>query len=242
MKADPASQRRLLELQAVDTAIAHLEQRVQALPVLKTLAELAARRQTNQDDLVAAETELSDAELARAKAEADIVPVKERLARNEKRVHDGTLDAKALTSMLDEIEHLKGRIITLEDQELEAMEAHEAAEAKLALVRASTGSLDGEIQAAVAERDAAVAEARVEMKGHRAKRQGIVDMLPADLVALYDKARARYHGIGAAELRGRRCTGCGLEATMADYNRYLAAPADEVLRCAECERLLIRTA
>jgi len=71
MKADPASQRRLLELQTVDTAIAHLEQRVQALPVRKTLAELAERRKTSQDELVAAETELSDAELARAKAEAE---------------------------------------------------------------------------------------------------------------------------------------------------------------------------
>ncbi|MDR1808273.1 MAG: hypothetical protein LBR33_10250 [Propionibacteriaceae bacterium] len=31
-----------------------------------------------------------------------------------------------------------------------------------------------------------------------------------------------------------------MEATTADYNRYVAAPPDEVLRCTECERILVR--
>jgi predicted nucleic acid-binding Zn-ribbon protein len=42
-------------------------------------------------------------------------------------------------------------------------------------------------------------------------------------------------------LKGRRCTGCGLEANPSDYEHYLAAAADEVLRCEECDRILVRT-
>ena len=49
-------------------------------------------------------------------------------------------------------------------------------------------------------------------------------------------------GVGAALLRRGRCTGCQLEATAADLVRYRAAAADEVLRCEECNRILVRTA
>ncbi|MDR0990950.1 MAG: nucleic acid-binding protein, partial [Propionibacteriaceae bacterium] len=132
MKADPAVQRQLLDLQAVDTAIAQLEQRVQTLPVHQTIETLAGQHRSSQDNVIAARTAVSDAAAARDKAEADVGPVKDRLARNERRVKDGTLDAKALTGMIDEIEHLKTRIVTLEDLELEAMEAYEAAETALA--------------------------------------------------------------------------------------------------------------
>jgi len=240
MKADPQSQRRLLDLQAVDSAIDQLEQRVVTLPVHATITDLAQRRQAGRDALVAARTRRSDAEATRAKAEADVVPVKERLQRNQKRVQDGTLEAKALTAMIDEIAHLKTRVATLEDQELDAMEALEQAEAAVSAAEESLAGVEAELTAAVAERDSTLARARGEMAELRARRAELAGPLPADLVGLYDKVRARYHGVGAASLQGRRCLGCGLEATTADFNSYTAAPADEVVRCTECQRLLVR--
>jgi hypothetical protein len=63
-----------------------------------------------------------------------------------------------------------------------------------------------------------------------------------DLVALYEKIRASSDGIGAAALRHRRCEGCNLELNQVDINRFTAAAEDEVLRCEECRRILIRTA
>ena len=49
-------------------------------------------------------------------------------------------------------------------------------------------------------------------------------------------------GVGAAELRQRRCTGCQLEVNAADLRAFAAAAEDEVLRCEECSRILVRTA
>jgi predicted nucleic acid-binding Zn-ribbon protein len=48
-------------------------------------------------------------------------------------------------------------------------------------------------------------------------------------------------GVGAAELRQRRCTGCQLEINAAELREFAAAAEDEVLRCEECGRILIRT-
>ena len=61
-------------------------------------------------------------------------------------------------------------------------------------------------------------------------------------LALYDRIRAQKGGVGAAVLRQRRCGGCSLELTAADLGTIAKAPADEVVRCEECQRILVRTA
>ena len=48
--------------------------------------------------------------------------------------------------------------------------------------------------------------------------------------------------MGAAALVQRRCSGCQLQVNAADLVRYRHASPDEVLRCEECNRILVRTA
>src|SRR5664279_1731390 len=242
MKADPGAQRRLLDLQAVDTAIGQLDHRVKILPEHAMLAERQTRRQALGQQLVAADTALSDATAAQTKAEADLAPVRERLARDERTVDGGTLtDPKTIRSMIDEIAHLKTRISTLEDEELELMEAVETAQAERARVMADRTAIEDEMRALIAKRDAAVGDLQADLADRRSVRTTLIAEIPSPLVDVYEKVRSRAAGVGAATLQGRRCTGCGLEANPSDYERYLGAAADEVLRCEECDRILVRT-
>jgi predicted nucleic acid-binding Zn-ribbon protein len=39
----------------------------------------------------------------------------------------------------------------------------------------------------------------------------------------------------------RQCQGCQLELNAAELREIAAAPEDEVLRCEECQRILVRT-
>jgi hypothetical protein len=48
--------------------------------------------------------------------------------------------------------------------------------------------------------------------------------------------------VGAALLRGGRCGGCRLELSGSERARVKAAPPDEVMRCEECRRIMVRTA
>jgi predicted nucleic acid-binding Zn-ribbon protein len=66
--------------------------------------------------------------------------------------------------------------------------------------------------------------------------------VPADLIALYERLRAANAGIGAAALRARKCGGCRIELYGTELVRAREAAEDEVLRCEECGRILIRTA
>lgn len=243
MKADPTAQLRLLDLQAEDTAIAQLEHRRRSLPEHAALAEARTARARLGEDLVAARTRVGDLQLDMDKAESDLVPVRERQARDQQRVDAGTVtDPKQLGAMLDEIAHLARRISDLEDIELEVMEQLEAATAEEGQKATALSELEDSMRALIASRDAQVAELDAQLALHQGKRDGIALEIPNDLLALYDRIRARAGGLGAAELKGRRCGGCQIEATASALTAYAAAAKDEVLRCEECERVLVRTA
>lgn len=243
MKADPAAQLRLLDLQAEDTAIAQLEHRRRGLPEHAQLAEARMKRAKLTEQTVAAQTEVADLQLEVEKAEADLVPVRERRARDQQRVDAGTLtDPKQLNAMIDEIAHLGKRISDLEDIELEVMERLEGATSARDESAAELAQLEDSMRAAIASRDAQLAEIDAERNIHQERRDQLAAGLPEALVGLYDRIRTRSGGLGAAALVGRRCSGCQLEATPIALTGYTSAPADEVIRCEECERILVRKA
>jgi predicted nucleic acid-binding Zn-ribbon protein len=243
IKADKGAQLRLLDLQALDSELAQLEHRRRTLPEHAEIAALRAARTAVAANIVAADTAVRDLEGDQARAEADLEPVRERLSRNQRRIADGTVpDPKALSSMVDEVEHIKRRIGDLEDAELEIMEQLEAANSTRARLGDEASELDGRLSDAAARRDQALASIDADVAERRAERVKLAPLIPADLLALYAKIGASHGGVGAAELRQRRCTGCQLEVNIAELQEFAAAADDEVLRCEECSRILIRTA
>jgi predicted nucleic acid-binding Zn-ribbon protein len=60
-------------------------------------------------------------------------------------------------------------------------------------------------------------------------------------MALYDRLRNSKGGVGAAALRARECGGCRLSLDNAELAVIRKAPSDEVIRCEECQRILVRT-
>jgi uncharacterized protein len=243
IRADKSAQLRLLDLQTVDTTLAQLNHRRHTLPQHATISKLRAERAALASDLVAADTGVSDLEMEQAKAETDLEPVRERLSRNQTRITNGAVaDPKALSSMVEEVDHLKKRISDLEDAELDVLEQLDAAVASHETLRARAERIDTDLAEAIADRDRQLANLNAEMDGLRKQRTEIAPLIPSDLLALYDRIGASHGGVAAAELRARRCTGCQLEVNAADLRAFSAAAEDEVLRCEECGRILIRTA
>ena len=243
MQAAATAQSRLLELQSVDTAVAQLEHRKRSLPELAQIAARQVVRRRQGEELIAANTTVSDLELDLEKAESDLVPVRERLARDQQRVNDGSVtDPKQLNALLDEIQHLKRRINALEDDELEVMERLEAATGLRDELAAARASGEGELRALLVARDAHFAELDVQLSQQREVRSAIAAELPSDLVTLYERIGSKNGGTGAAPLLQRRCSGCQLQVNASDLTRFREAAPDQVLRCEECDRILVRTA
>ena len=243
LNADPAAQARLLDLQADDTRLSQIAHRRRTLPEAQSLAELDTRIQRNADELVAAETIASDLAGELDRAEADVEVVRERSRRDQGLLDSGTIgDPKQLQSLQHEMQSLARRQSELEDVELEIMERVEGARAAVAHLQTEGARLETE-RAIVAETvDRLMGELASEQAGVEADRADVAAQIPADLLTLYEKIRADHGGVGAAHLHRGSCQGCRLELPPHELERIRAAAADEVMRCEECRRILVRTA
>ena len=241
MKADPFVQLRLLDLQALDTALDQLAHKRKTLPEMAEIArrdELVAAR---HGDLVLAQTSVSDLQRELDKAEADIEQVRVRKARDEERLASGAITApKQLEEMQHEVVTLTKRQSDLEDAELEVMERMEEAQKGLDSLLAEKSEHDEAREAAVAGRDVAWVAIDEEIARTGAERAVVAAEITADLLALYEKVRASEGGVGAGAIERGRCSACHLDLMQNEKAEYRAAPVDEVLRH-ECRRILVRT-
>jgi uncharacterized protein len=242
VKADPKVQLRLLELQTQDAALARLEHRRRTLPELAVIRDADGRLAALRDDAVRAETEVGDLDRALRQLENDVDQVRRRSERDQQRMQSGAVPAKDLESLQHEVETLARRQSDLEDNELEVMERREDAETRAAAVRAEVSAVTDSRATAEQARDAAYGEIDAQTAAATDARAAVVTELPADLLALYEKVRAVSGGVGAAELKARRCEGCRLELAGSELRAARAAAPDEVLRCENCRRILVRTA
>jgi predicted nucleic acid-binding Zn-ribbon protein len=142
--------------------------------------------------------------------------------------------------MAAEVESLKARRSKLEDDVLAAMEEDEPLAAEVAALEAERVAVDGEaerLRAAIAEAEAALA---AEEAGEQSARDEVAAGVPADLLATYDRLRAKLGGVGAARLVGPSCGGCHLTLPATELDRVRHAAPDELVFCDQCGRILVR--
>lgn len=239
MKAPPEAQRRLLDLQAIDTALTQLAHRRRTLPELAEIDKIGREISAMEDERVRAQVAVDDLDRDIARLERDIDQVRTRKDRDKARLDSGGA-LREIEGLQHELASLNRRQTELEDAELELMEKREAADQTLDGVRTRIAEAADRRAAAERRRDDAYAEIDKDREFKASARGPLAADLPADLVTLYDKIRAD-SGLGAALVRAGRCGGCRIEFYGADLARVRNAPADEVLRCEECRRIMVRT-
>ncbi|GAB3068520.1 zinc ribbon domain-containing protein [Micromonospora schwarzwaldensis] len=240
MKADPKVQRRLLDLQAIDTTLAQLAHRRRSLPERAELEALARELSALEDERVRAQVAVDDLDRDIARLEKDVDQVRARKSKDEARLASGNGPARELEALQHELVSLNRRQSDLEDAELEVMEQRETAQGVLDGVERRIAEARERRAATEQRRDDTLAEIAKEEEFKRTSRQPLAGDLPADLVTLYDKIREDT-GMGAALLTGGRCGGCRLELSGADLARIRKADPDDVVRCEECRRIMVRT-
>jgi uncharacterized protein len=243
VKAAPDDQLRLLDLQALDSALDRLKHRRRTLPELEEIESAETRQARLADDVVLIETEDSDLGREQAKIEIDVEQVRTRMQRDQQRLDAGQVGSpRELENLQHEIESLRKRQSDLEDVELEVMEKREVVQGRLDELRREREQATLSLSEAGQRRDTTWAEIDAEADKASTQRAELGTSLPSDLVDLYEKIRAGSAGVGAAALHRGRCEGCHLQLNTTDLNRIREADADEVLRCEECRRILVRTA
>ena len=121
------------------------------------------------------------------------------------------------------------------------MERMESAQLHEKELRTEHDSLASEVAALESKRDGSLAAISGEEIVTREMRGILASQIDEALLAQYTKLSESIGAPGAAALHQRRCQGCRLEINAVDIEKFRAAAADEVLRCEECRRILVRT-
>ena len=230
-------------MQALDTRLDQLAHRRRTLPEHAALAELETELGVLRDQQVEAETEQSDLARELKKAEGDVDQVRARAERDQQRLDAGQVSSpKELEGLQHEITTLGNRQGDLEEVVLDIMERLESSQSRSSELSSQQESAQARVAALTASRDTTTGEIDAETEKLQAQRATQAGSLAEDLVALYEKIREQQGGVGAAELRQRRCGGCRLELNNVEINELRDADPDEVMRCDECRRILVRTA
>lgn len=243
VKASPEAQQRLLELADLDAELTRLEHRRRGLPEHAELEQLEQRDSQLRDAVASLDAEHGDLQRAQAKAEADVDQVRLRIDRDRKRLDEGQVSSpRELENLQSEIGSLGRRQSELEEIVLDIMERRETAQGRREAAVAERAEIAASRDVLTARRDAALAELAEQAGKAADRRAAVASEEPPELLELYQRMREQHGGVGAAALRRGRCEGCHLSLNTVDLNAIRAAEPDEVLRCEECRRILVRTA
>lgn len=235
---DDPTLRRLLDLQAEDTAMARLRDRRGALPEAARLAEIQELLAELEADLDIARKQNDEIGRDQSRLEDQIALIDSKTSREEQRMMSGRVsNPKELAALQAEVAGLQRRRVGIEDQLLEVMVQREGSEAtveKLEVERAHTSSEKTELTATV---ERLTGDIDSELNEHETNRQEVAASIPEDLLALYEKVRSSKHGVGAAALQSGTCAGCHTKLPAIEAERIRKEKG--LQRCDNCRRILV---
>ena len=239
MKAAPDDQALLLDVQRFDNERTRIAHRMTAVRKGDELAAVAARIAALRADLAAATGDAEDAERELARLESDVATAEARVTRDETLLQTAA-NAKNAAGLESELDNLRRRIGELESTELETMERVEVLRARVGDVLAALADADAEHTRLIEHRDAELAALAQEAEAVDASRAAVAARVPGELLALYERQRARY-GFGASLLQGGVSTASGVTLTPSDLAAIRRAAADDVVLCPDSDAILVRT-
>lgn len=241
--ASPAQQRRLLDLQHVDTAIRKLEHRRAHLPEQQALDANADTLARISAEYAAAKERNEHLASRQAQLEREVATIDARRRSEEGRMYSGLITSeKELGALRHELSSLRAKKSDLEDELLEIMEEREGLESLVESLKARHGELTSAVAELTAARDAAAGDIDADLRTRHEERRTVVADVPGNVVAYYDELRARKDGVAVAELQGATCQGCRLQLTPIELEELRDDAERRLPKCPQCDRILVAAA
>ncbi len=225
---------RLQELQVLDSRIAGLERKLEAIPVRiqainDTLRQARAAVEAvrtkldgTRKEIRAKEKDLDYQATQRKKLEAKLYEVKTN---------------KEYSAVLAEIETLKAEKGRMEEEILALMELQERLGRELAEAEARLRPQEAETRAQEAAATEELRALEVDVEGARSEREGVARDVPRDLLAQYTRLLRQRGGLAVALVGSNGiCSGCRVTLTPQRFQEV--RHSTQILVCESCGRFL----
>jgi uncharacterized protein len=231
----------LLEVQRFDTGADQLRHRRVSLPERPELVATHGLRAAAEQRGAKATADRQVLAAGQDRLERDITQARDRIKTVEGTMYGGTVsNPRELQALQDEVGSLQRRVTLLEDEEIAVMEQLEPIDAAISAEAAEVERLGGEIIRLEAAITAAEAEVDVELETNRAAREASAAAVPEPLMVEYEAIRSQSGGVAVAALTAGQCGGCHMRLSSMELDRIKKQPADAVIHCEDCGRLLVR--
>jgi predicted nucleic acid-binding Zn-ribbon protein len=240
VKATPEDQNLLIELQLIDSQITQARAKLNGLPEIEQITAIRARMENTAVELNVVETELADVAIELRRSELDVEQVDDRIKKDENRLNSGTGTPKELEQFQHELVTLAKRKSDLEDSELEILMKHDGVKFRVdELLNDQVGlkQLELELNVRLENAKTDIDKTFLDLA---VSRSVLLPKIDTTLVGLYEKIRQSAYGVGAALLIGNKCDGCHLAINAIELERIKGLEMDEIIRCEECRRILVR--
>ncbi len=225
----------LWKLQETDTALdsrrASLADAGSRLGENEGLIAARARVETLRAVLRTAQAAQKDVDL-----EAD--DLRAKIAAAETKLYGGSIrNPKELADLQADIDQLKRHLSGVEDRDLEALSALEAAEGELRSAQDELAVSESEWRQEQDELSEKVRRLTEEIAAYDEERGERAADIDAELLRMYDRLRFAHQGRALAKLDRSLCTGCRISLPSNVVNR--ARGGASLIQCPNCERILV---
>jgi len=219
-----------LAIEAARAALADIESRLGEAEELVAAREAVVAR---QEEARAAEKRFKEQEFLADEVTRKIEPI-------EKKLYAGSVhNPKELEDLQQDIDSLKRRRSTLDDEALAAMEALEEAQQALRGAQLELEQLERTHGAEQQELQSRKREIEREIAASQARRAEQAPGIDEGLMRLYDRLAATRQGRAVAKVVGGACQGCRISLPTNLVQR--ARASSEIVQCSSCERILYVT-
>ena len=219
-------------IEKVNAQRSHLPESAELAQVESELRTLAAELRDAQQikSPVRASYDESAGEAARLRSRADDLAT--TLATS-------TANARELTAIQVELDHVRELLNTVEDRELSLLMELEPLDDSIEGIKQQAQPLAERrsvLQIQIGELQATLDD---EVTALRVTRSGLAGAVSPSLLARYEAALARSGGSGAAQVVSGRCDGCRIALSPLDVDRWKSLEPGIFMPCPECARLLL---
>lgn len=209
------------------------------LPEMAELATLEEELRSLVKALHEAQAAQGPVRTAYEDARSESERLRQRANDLERTLSVSTANARELTAIQHELEHLRELLGRSDDRELDLLLEVEPLDETVAAIKARAQPGVGrraELLAAIAQLQATLDEELVSLRQARHERAAA---LSPELLVRYDRALARAGTSGAAQVDTGRCDGCRIALAPLDHDRWKSQAAGTFMTCPECGRLLL---
>lgn len=221
-----------------------LQETDSALDSRRATIDDAQARLDEPDEIDAARIDLAEktrvhreAESSQKDLELQADDVKSKIAPAEEKLYSGKIkNPKELGDLQLDIDQHKRQLSAIEDQDIEALSAVEAAEQEMRAAAAHLETLGAAWREERAELTERIERLTAEVAEYEAERAEQAADVERNLLSVYEHVRRAHQGKGVARLDRNLCLGCRISLPTSTVNKARAGSA--LVQCPNCERIL----